>query len=240
MVSATSDAAPTAERAARPGLITVAPRGAARGVVLLAHGGREHSAARDSHARPPALRMLPFLGDIARAGRRRGLAVAQLRYRVVGFNDGDPVRDMHWALDRLAERFEAPACLIGHSMGGRAAVLAAAHPSVAAVAGLATWAPGGDPVAQLSGRTLMLVHGTRDAVTDPARSYALALRARSVASRVCRFEIAGARHAMLDRPRLWHELTRDFALQSLGLAPLQGRLDDAFTLDGEPACRVRL
>ncbi|HEU0193553.1 MAG TPA: hypothetical protein VFQ71_05100 [Gaiellales bacterium] len=239
-MSATSDAAPIEGRPARPGLLTVAPRGAARGVVLLAHGGRDHGSARDSHSRPPALRMLPFLADIARAGRRRGLAVAQLRYRVVGFNDGDPVRDMHWALDRLAERFDAPACLIGHSMGGRAAVLAAAHPSVVAVAGLATWAPGGDPVAQLSGRTLMLVHGTLDRVTDPARSYALALRSRPVAARVCRFEIAGARHAMLDRPRLWQALARDYALQSLGVDPPRGRLGDAFALDGEPACRVTL
>ena len=240
MVSTTSDAAPTIRRSVRPGLITLAPRGAARGVVVLAHGGRERGAARDSHARPPALRMLPFLADISRAGRRHGLAVAQLRYRVVGFNDGDPVRDVHWALDRLQERFGSPACLIGHSMGARAALLAAAHPSVASVAGLATWAPGGDPVAQLSGRTLMLVHGTRDATTDPARSYALALRARPVASRVCRFEIVGAGHAMLDRPRLWQGLARDFALASLGLAPLEGRLGDAFALEGEAACRVRL
>jgi dienelactone hydrolase len=235
-----TDATPIAGRGARPGLITLAPRGAARGVVLLAHGGREHSHRRDSHARPPALRMLPFLADISRAGRRHGLAVAQLRYRVVGFNDGDPVRDVQWALDRLAERFDAPACLIGHSMGARAAVLAAAHPSVVAVAGLATWAPGGDPVAQLSGRTLMLAHGTRDTTTDPARSYALALRARSVASRVCRFEIAGGRHAMLHRARLWQQLARDFALQSLGLAPLEGRLGDAFALAGEASCRVQL
>jgi dienelactone hydrolase len=235
-----TDAAPIAGRGLRPGLITMAPRGAPRGVVLLAHGGREQSHRRDSHARPPALRMLPFLADIARAGRRHGLVVAQLRYRVVGFNDGDPVRDVHWALDRLAERFDAPACLIGHSMGGRAAVLAAAHPSVVAVAGLATWAPGGDPVAQLSGRTLMLAHGTRDTTTDPARSYALALRARSVASRVCRFEIAGGRHAMLNRARLWQALTRDFALQSLDLAPLRGWIGDAFALEGEASCRVQL
>ena len=46
--------------------------------------------------------MFPFLGDLARAGRRGGLAVAQLRYRVVGYNDGDPVRDVEWALEQLS------------------------------------------------------------------------------------------------------------------------------------------
>ncbi len=45
---------------------------------------------------------------------------------------------------------------------------------------------------------------------------------------------------MLDRPRLWQGLAREFALASLGLAPLEGRLGDAFALEGEAACRVRL
>jgi dienelactone hydrolase len=226
--------------AASPGLLTVAPRGPARGAVLLAHGGSEHGPARDSHLRPPALRMLPFLADIARAGRHRGIAVAQLRYRVVAFNDGDPVRDVRWALDRLRERFDAPACVIGHSMGARAALLAADHPAVVGVAGLASWVPPSDPVEQLAGRTVMLVHGLRDRVTDPRRSEAYALRAAALAERVCRFELAGARHAMLERPRVWHGLARRFALGVLGAEPLDARIAAAFALPPAEACRVLL
>lgn len=221
-----------------PGLITVGPRGAARGVVLLAHGGAKQGAARDSHLRPPSLRMLPFLADIARAGRGRGLAVAQLRYRHVAFNEGDPVRDVTWALDRLHDRFGVPACVVGHSMGARAGLLAAGHPSVVAVAGLASWVPPDDPVDQLAGRTVMLAHGLRDRVTDPARSYAYALRAHRLAGRLCRFEIAGARHAMLDRVGMWQSLARQFALGVLGAEPLDARFTAAFELPAADACRV--
>jgi dienelactone hydrolase len=182
--------------------------------------------------------MLPFLADIARAGRPLGLAVAQLRYSVVGFNDGRSVHDVTWALDRLAERFGAPACVIGHSMGARAALLAAGHPSVTAVAGLASWVPPAEPVEQLGGRTVMLAHGLRDRVTDPARSYAYALRARLTAERVCRFEIAGARHAMLDRALVWQRLAREFALGVLGCEPLDPLFAGAFGLPAEEGCRV--
>jgi hypothetical protein len=227
-------------RSPSPGLITLAPRGPARGVVLLAHGGSEHGRARDSHLRPPAVRMLPFLADIGRAGRSRGVAVAQLRYRVVAFNDGDPVLDLTWALDRLSDRFAAPACIVGHSMGARAGLLAAGHPSVVAVAGLASWVPPSDPVEQLAGRTVMLAHGLRDHVTDPARSYAYALRARAVADRVCRFELAGARHAMLHRAGLWQSLARSFALGVLGAAPLDDRFTRAFSLPPHEGCTVPL
>ena len=65
--------------------------------------------------------MLPFLLDLACSGRRLGLASAQLRYRLVGYNEGDPVADVEWALDRVAERYGVPVCLLGHSMGARAA-----------------------------------------------------------------------------------------------------------------------
>ena len=74
----------------RPSLVTVAPRSEARGVVLIAHGGKSRSTARDSNLRSPALRMFPFLADLARGGRRGGLAVAQLRYRVTATTTATP------------------------------------------------------------------------------------------------------------------------------------------------------
>ena len=223
-----------------PSLVTVAPGGPARGVALIAHGGKSKSTAPDSNLRSPALRMFPFLADLARAGRRGGLAVAQLRYRVVGYNDGDPVRDMEWALEQLAARFDAPVCLVGHSMGGRAALRAAGHETVTAVAGLAAWFPPSEPVDQLAGRTVMLVHGTRDRITDPARSLAYAGRARFAAARLCRFELHGSGHAMLQRLPLWHSITRRFVLGALGLEQLDERLAAAFALPPERALRVPL
>lgn len=223
-----------------PSLVTVTPRGPARGVALIAHGGKSKSTAPDSNLRTPALRMLPFLADLARAGRPGGLAVAQLRYRTIGYNEGDPVRDVEWALDELSGRFDAPVCLVGHSMGARAALRAAGHDSVTAVAGLAAWCPPGEPVAQLAGRTVMLVHGSRDRITDPAGSLDLGRRAHGTAGRIARFEVARAGHAMLERLPLWHSLTRRFVLGALGLEPMDERIAAAFALPAERALRVPL
>ena len=224
----------------RPSLVTVAPRSEARGIALIAHGGKSRSTAPDSNLRSPALRMFPFAGDLARAGRRGGLAVAQLRYRVVGYNEGDPVRDVEWALEQLSERFGAPVCLVGHSMGARAALRAAGHPTVTAVAALAAWLPDGEPVEQLAGRTIMLAHGAGDRVTDPARSLEFARRARSTAARLCRFELQHTGHAMLQRLPLWQSLTRRFVLGALGIEPMDERVSAAFALPAERALRVPL
>lgn len=223
-----------------PSLFTIAPKSAARGVALIAHGGKSRSNAPDSHLRSPALRMLPFSADLARAGRRGGLAVAQLRYRVVGYNDGDPVRDVEWAIDQLADRFDGPVCVVGHSMGARAALRAAGHERVTAVAGLAPWCPPAEPVHQLSGRTVMLVHGTNDRVTDPARSIELGRRAREAAVRLVRVELPRTGHTMLQRLPVWQSLTRRFVLGALALEPMDERLEAAFALPGDQALRVRL
>ena len=45
-------------------------------------------------------------------------------------------------------------------------------------AALATWITPEDTVEQAAGRTVMLAHGLHDRVTDPARSYALAVQLR--------------------------------------------------------------
>ena len=73
-----------------------------------------------------------------------------------------------------------------------------------------------DPIA---GRTVMLAHGVRDRITDPAKSLAWAELAQPVAARLCRFEVAGSGHAMLERIGLWQRLVRSFTLGALGLAP---------------------
>ena len=221
-----------------PSLVTVAPRSPARGVALIAHGGRSKSTAPDSNLRAPALRMLPFLLDLARSGRRLGLASVQLRYRVVGYNDGDPVRDVEWALDRVAERYDVPICLLGHSMGARAALRAAGHPAVVSVVALAPWCPPAEPVAQLAGRTVAIAHGVRDRITDPARSLELALRAHPVAARLARFELRGTGHTMLQRLPAWQSFARRLTLGTLGIRPLDDQLAAAFALPADQAVRI--
>jgi pimeloyl-ACP methyl ester carboxylesterase len=233
-----SSIARTVQAPETPSLLTFGPRGTPRAAVVIAHGGQSRGTARDSNLRSPALRMLPFLVDLARSGRRLGLAAAQLRYRVVGYNEGDPVADVEWALDRLAERYGVPICLLGHSMGARAALRAAGHPSVVSVVALAPWCPPAEPVHQLTGRTVVIAHGARDRITDPARSLDYAARAHPVAARLARFELRGTGHTMLQRLPAWQSLARRLTLGTLGLRPLDGRLAGAFTLPVDQAVRV--
>ena len=221
-----------------PSLLTLGPRGRPHAAVVIAHGGQSRSTARDSNLRTPALRMLPFLLDLARSGRRLGLASAQLRYRVVGYNEGDPVADVEWALDRIAERYGVPVCLLGHSMGARAALRAAGHPSVVSVVALAPWCPPAEPVAQLEGRTVAIVHGVRDRITDPARSLEFARRALPVAARLARFELRGTGHTMLQRLPVWQSLVRRLALGTLGMRPLEDQLAAPFALPADQAVRI--
>ena len=224
-----------------PSVWTLAPAGTARGIAIVAHGGRANSTAPTSRAGRPALRMYPFTIGLHRSGRHAGLAVAQLSYRVVGYNDGDPVADVEWAIGELRLRFgDLPVCLVGHSMGARACVRAAGADGVVAVAGLAPWLTPQDPVEQVAGRTVMLAHGARDRITDPAKSLAWAELAYPVAGRLCRFEVARSGHAMLQRIGLWQGLIRRFTLGSLGLAPLGDELSAALAAPADRAARIPL
>jgi dienelactone hydrolase len=231
----------TTTDATSPALVTLSPRGPVRGVALLAHGGRSASTRRASRIDAAALRMYPFLLDLHRVGRDSGLAAIQLRYRVRGYNEGDPVADVEWALSEIARRHgDVPVCMVGHSMGARSVLRCAGHESVRAVVALAPWLPPGEPTFQLSGRTVVMAHGTRDRTTGPARSLAYALAAREVCERLCRFEVAGSRHAMLERGRTWQRLVRRAVPAALDLRPWDERLLEAFALPSPAGCRVPL
>jgi alpha-beta hydrolase superfamily lysophospholipase len=164
------------------------------------------------------LRMTPFATSLIRAGRQHGLAVARLRYLVRGWNGAarSPVPDVQWALDRLADEYpDTPLALIGHSMGGRAALYAAAHPSVRAIVGLAPWIEQGDPYEQVAGRHVLVAHGDRDRITSPRASAAWTQRAATVAASASYVAIHDGRHALLQRPGLWHSLTTAYVLAML-------------------------
>jgi dienelactone hydrolase len=119
-----------------------------------------------------------------------------------------------------ASALPGPVVLVGHSMGGRAALGAAGAPNVVAVCALAPWLDGSDPVQQLDGRTVLIAHGDRERYTDPRESYAYALRAKRRGVRICRFDVPGAGHFMISQAGDWHRIVRRFVYGVLGIEPL--------------------
>jgi pimeloyl-ACP methyl ester carboxylesterase len=200
------------------------------GIVVVAHGGQASSTEPTSALQPAVLRMIPVATAIRHALRDSGGAVQRPRFRVRGWNGAQacPVADLNATLDAIAASQAAPVVLVGHSMGARAAVRAAGHPAVCAVAGLAPWLPRGEPVGQLAGRRVLLVHGASDGITSPAETWAYVERARAV-TQVAAIEVRGGDHPMLRRARLWHAIAAEFARAALGLPPGDASLAAAVT-----------
>ncbi|WP_308119468.1 alpha/beta fold hydrolase [Streptomyces sp. JJ38] len=190
--------------------VTVLQRPAAPGaLILLLHGGRADALEPPTRWNLPGLRMRPFARAVARSCAAERPVVAQVRYRHRGWNGSraDAARDAESALAALlAELGELPVVLVGHSMGGRAALHIAGHPRVRGVVGLAPWCPEEEPVTHLSGRALALVHDTADATTHAEATWSLAARARAAGARACGVVLSGSDHAMLRRAGLWHAL----------------------------------
>jgi dienelactone hydrolase len=188
------------------------PAGA--GLVLVLHGGRSESTDPVTRTQLTVLRMIPLSHAIRRAVAPLGGAVRTPLFSVRGWNGASaaPVADLARWLDDAPPG--VPVVLVGHSMGARAALRAAGHPRVIAVAGLAPWLPPGEPVAQLAGRRVLLAHGDRDHVTSPAQTWAYAARAASVTD-VTAVPVPGGDHAMLRRARQFHALAAGLARDAL-------------------------
>lgn len=207
-------------RTARLGrAVGAAPSGAVQGVVLLLPSGEVMSTRRPRGVAAAAL--WPLARHLARASRGAGLTAHTLRYRYCGWNGAQahPVQDARWAVDEVVRRYgDIPVCLVGMAMGARAALHTAGHPAVVSVVALAPWlpvSPDPDPVQQLSGRRVLIVHGTRDAHADPELSYRYARRAKQVSPEVCRFEVHSDSHTLYQhRPEVF-ALTSDFVLGTL-------------------------
>lgn len=205
-------------------VVELPAKGTTRAVVLVLHGGTEHSHAPTSPWHTPPLRMVPFARALHRAGKQHGVAVWRLQYAVRGWN-GDlrsPVTDARVALERIrAQHGDVPVVVVGHSMGGRTAVHVLDDPSVTAMVGLAPWLPN-DPVDGATGKQVLIAHGQRDRTTSPSETLAWAERARAAGGVVTYAGLRGCGHYLLRRIALWTDLTTGFALRSLGITPKVG------------------
>lgn len=209
-----------------PRLIEVALPERPAGVVLVLHGGA--SRRRTAGVSPTQLsvvRMIPIARRIARGGEGR-LAVFRVLNSARGWDaEHTPLRDAEWALEQLAGRWrpQPPACLVGHSLGGRAALLACARPQVRSVVALAPWVYPTDTPHGLSGQQVLIVHGSMDRVASSERSAALAQRL-SRETWVRYVTVQGGKHSMLRRHGAFGSLAADFATATLLGTPARGAI----------------
>ncbi|MFV0134013.1 alpha/beta hydrolase [Streptomyces sp. HMX87] len=196
---------------------------AVSGVVLLLPAGDEESSRRPSALLATA--SMRALGRrLVRAGRDEGLAAHVVHYRYRGWNGSEAhlARDAAWAADEAVRRYgDVPVCLVGLGMGGRAALHAGGHEAVNSLVAIAPWLPEDDvaappePVKQLAGRRVLIVHGTNDERSDPELSFRLAARAKKANRDVCRFEVHSDGHGLHHYRDEVAALTEDFVLGAL-------------------------
>ena len=202
------DGAALSQTSAKPS--RTGPEAGAQRVVLVIHGGGTDSFAVARWRNLAVLRLWPFARVIAR--RDPSAAVYRLKFSIRGWNQNGEaaLRDARWALQTMRDRHPGlPIVLVGHSMGGRVALLTGGDPDVAGVVLLAPWAPSDEPAAQLAGVPTVIVRGGRDRIIPPATTDPWIARARHLGAVVSETMLPWAGHAMLRRFWVWHRLAAD-------------------------------
>lgn len=220
-----------------------AAAGELRGIAVFCHGGTASSVEPPRERALSLVRMRAFEQFVRHSARDRGIATQLLRYRVAGWNGtaADAHADVRWALERIRDEHgpDVPVVLVGHSMGGRAALRAGGDPQVAAVCALAPWTPPGEPVDHLRGRTVAILHGRADRWVPADLSADFALRARGAGAHVARFTTAGG-HSMLRGSMRWHAFARDVVLGATGIEPMRADITNALQLPAPEGLTVPL
>ena len=205
----------------QPRLITVRAPARPRGVVVVLHaGGARGEAVAVSPTQLSVLRMVPVARRVARTG---GLAVFRLLNSQRGSgHDDTPLADVRWALALLRQQYaELPTLLVGHSLGGRAALLASTETGVIGAVALNAYLLPGDESIDPAGRRLLFVHGTDDRIA----SYRTAAAAAAQLARrtdVGFIAVDGGKHAMLRHGRTFSGAAADFAKGVLRGDPVGG------------------
>ncbi|MER6202777.1 alpha/beta hydrolase [Streptomyces sp. NPDC001586] len=175
------------------------------GVVLLLPGASRFS--------PGPVR--PLARALARAGGAEGLVT----HTVIHGGESSREEQAQWAADEVVRRYgDVPVCLAGYDAGGAAALRAAGHGAVNSVLAMAPCLGGAaapdspEPVKQLSGRQVLIVHGTNDARSDPETSFRLAARAKKANRSTCRFEVHSDGHGLREHQAEVVALAVDFVL----------------------------
>jgi len=194
-------------------------------VVLVLHGGKANSEMQPMRWSFAKLRMVPFANVVRH--RLPEVAVGTVNYRHRGWNAPrkDPADDVRAVLDSLPGT--SAVALLGHSMGGRAAVATADHPRVTGVVGFAPWLPDGESVAPVRGRTVVLAHGSTDRWVPTGLSARWAKRAQGVPDQLARFVVPGDDHTMLLHASRWNALAVLGCAAALGLS-VDPMLQEAF------------
>ncbi|MER5810365.1 alpha/beta hydrolase [Streptomyces sp. NPDC002033] len=177
------------------------------GVVLLLPGASRFS--------PGPVR--PLARALARAGRQDGLVA-----HAVTYGAGSREEAARWAADEAVRLYgDVPVCLAGHGAGGGTALRAAGHGAVNSVLAMApclgdaAHGASPEPVKQLAGRQVLIVHGTNDARSDPEASFLLAARAKKANRSTCRFEVHSDGHGLREHQAEVVALAVDFVLGAM-------------------------
>jgi pimeloyl-ACP methyl ester carboxylesterase len=218
-----------------PRLIDVrVPRSPDAAVLVLHGGASREGSVMVSPTQLSVLRMIPIARRVVRAGKGR-LAVFRLLNTHRGWDTRHtPVQDTQWALEQIRDRLGSiPVGLVGHSLGGRAALLAGNDRSVTSIVALAPWVYATD-AADLTGRQVLIVHGDHDRVAPLDRSMAVA---RSLArnAQLGYITIAGGTHSMLRHHNQYDGYAAAFVAATLLPDLAVGRIPEPVrrVLDGE-------
>jgi predicted esterase len=194
---------------------TRTPRNPLAVAVVLHGGGARQGRMMVSPTQLSVLRMVPIARRLARTGRGQ-LAVFRLLNSARGWDSTHtPVDDTLWALEQVARQYgDLPCALVGHSLGGRAALLAGHAQAVRSVVALNPWiSPGDRP--DLTGREVLVVHGTQDRIAVPDRAVRLADSLVRSGVDLGFVHVEGAKHAMLRRGRVFERAAADFVAATL-------------------------